>query len=109
MEDSRYKDIQGIDGEDDQGGLGMAKAAIDAERREEMIVTGNDGLREGQDAVLDGRLDRTVLMRPGHGPEALFLLYPAVALLRAGVHGDSFYMSRIPDGLFADKTTIADQ
>ena len=106
---ARYPEIDGMYGGDDQGALGFSKAALDAGRREEMVITGNDGLREGQDAVFDGRLDGTVVMRRGHGPEALFLMYQAAALMRGGVHGDAFYLSHIPDEIFVDQTTIGDQ
>jgi ribose transport system substrate-binding protein len=106
---ARFPEIDGMYGGDDQGALGFAKAAVDAGRREEMVITGNDGLREGQDAVFDGRLDGTVVMRRGHGPEALFLMYQAAALMRGGVHGDAFYLSHIPDEIFVDQTTIGDQ
>jgi ABC-type sugar transport system substrate-binding protein len=86
---SRFPDLQGIWGGDDQGALGIQKAALDAGRREEVLIVGAEGLKEGQDAVWDGRLDMSNMTRRGHGPEAAMAFLFVEAMLRGNVHGDA--------------------
>lgn len=86
---SRFPDLQGIWGGDDQGALGIQKAAVDAGRREDVLIVGAEGLKEGQDAVADGRLDMSNMTRRGHGPEAAMAFFFVEAMLRGNVHGDA--------------------
>jgi ABC-type sugar transport system substrate-binding protein len=105
----RFPDIQAIFGGDDQGALGFQKAAVDAGRREELIVIGVDGLREGQEGVADGRLDASIMFYWGHGPEAVGAIDQTLVLLRGGVHGDSVEMAHIFEMITVTKDNIAEQ
>ena len=93
-------------GGDDQGALGFQKAAVDAGRREELIVIGVDGLREGQEGVADGRLDASIMFYGGHGPEAVGAIDQTLVLLRGGVHGDSVEMAHIFEMITVTKDNI---
>jgi len=106
---ARFKDIKGVWTGDDQGGLGFSKAARDAGRREEMLIIGVDGLREGQEGVADGRLDMSMMPEKGHGPESARAIEQMAALLRGGVHGDAFEMMHVVNKIVVTKDTIAQQ
>ena len=86
---ARFADLDAIWGGDDQGALGIHKAAVDAGRREEVLIVGAEGLKEGQDAVRDGRLDMSNMTTRGHGPEAAMAFLFVEAMLRGNVHGDA--------------------
>lgn len=105
----RFPDLQCIFGGDDQGGLGFSKAATDAGRRDEMLVLGVDGLREGQEGVMDGRLDASIMFKWGHGPEAVGCVDQTLNLVRGGVHGDAIEMAHVYEMVTVDKTNIMDQ
>ena len=70
---------------------------------------GVDGLREGQEAVADGRLDSSVMMLWGHGPESVLAADYAFSLVRANLHGDAMESAHIIESITADKGNIADQ
>ncbi len=105
---SRFPDIQGMFGGNDQAALGFDKAAVEAGRREGMVITGNDGFSEGQEALLDGRLDMTVMIRRQLGPQAANFVYITLALLRGGVHGDAFELAHIVDTVPVTKDNLAE-
>ena len=86
---ARFAELDGIWGGDDQGALGIYKAAVDAGRREGVLIVGAEGLKEGQDAVRDGRLDMSNMTTRGHGPEASMALFFVESMLRGNVHGDA--------------------
>ncbi len=86
---ARFPELDGIWGGDDQGALGIYKAAVDAGRREGVLIVGAEGLKEGQDAVRDGRLDMSNMTTRGHGPEAAMALFFVESMLRGNVHGDA--------------------
>ncbi len=94
---------------EDQQGIGMRKAAVDAGRSEGLIITGCDGQKEGQEAVGDGRLDMSVMMQRGFGPEALGAVDMVEALIRGEVHGDAIQAGHFPPQLPVTADTIADQ
>jgi ABC-type sugar transport system substrate-binding protein len=105
----RFPDIQGIFGGDDQGALGFSKAATDAGRREDLVIVGVDGLKEGQEGVADGRLDASIMFYWGHGPEAVGAVDHTLTLLRGGVHGDTVEMAHIFEMITVDKSNIDEQ
>ena len=105
----RFPDIMAIYGGEDQGALGFSKAATDLGRRDEMLIIGNDGLREGQEAVADGRLDASIAIKWGLEPEAVSCTDQIFCLLRGGVHGDAISMSHIFEMVTVDKNNIAEQ
>ena len=74
-----------------------------------MLIVGADGLREGQEAVADGRLDASVMMQIGHGPESILVADYAFALVRANLHGDAMESAHLIEVITADKGNIADQ
>ena len=98
-----------IYGGEDQGALGFSKASTDLGRRDEMLIIGNDGLREGQEAVADGRLDASVAIKWGLEPEAVSCTDQIFCLLRGGVHGDAIGMAHIFEMVTVDKNNIAEQ
>jgi len=104
-----YPDIQGVFFGNDSASLGFSKAALDAGRREEMLIVGADGLREGQEAIADGRLDAGAMMFWGQGPETVQAWEYAVSMLRAGLNGDAMESAHIIESIVADKDTIAAQ
>ena len=106
---SRFPDLQGIWGGDDQGALGIQKAAEDAGRREDVLIVGAEGLKEGQDAVKDGRLDMSNMTRRGHGPEAAMAFLFVEAMLRGNVHGDALEGMHSIRRVNVTKENIADQ
>ena len=73
-----------------------------------MVITGNDGFSEGQEALLDGRLDMTVMIRRQLGPQAANFVYITLALLRGGVHGDAFELAHIVDTVPVTKDNLAE-
>jgi ABC-type sugar transport system substrate-binding protein len=91
----RFPDLQGIFGGEDQGALGIAKAYEDAGRREDVLIAGCDGLKDGQDGVRTGRLDVSVMMKHGQGPEISGSFDQSLAMWRGGAHADGFEMARI--------------
>ena len=105
----RLSDIQGVFFGNDTASMGFSKAARDLGRREEMLIVGVDGLREGQEAVVDGRLDSSVMMLWGHGPESVLAADYAFSLVRANLHGDAMESAHIIESITADKGNIADQ
>jgi ABC-type sugar transport system substrate-binding protein len=105
----RLSDIQGVFYGNDTASMGFSKAARDLGRREEMLIVGADGLREGQEAVADGRLDASVMMKIGHGPESILVADYAFALVRANLHGDAMESAHLIEVITADKGNIADQ
>jgi hypothetical protein len=74
-----------------------------------MLIAGVDGLREGQEAVADGRLDMSVMMIGGHGPEAVLAMDFSFALVRAKLHGDAMESAHITESISVTKENIADQ
>ena len=91
---SNLADVQGIFGGDDLGALGIHTAAVDAGRRDGLLITGVDGFKAGQDGVADGSLDMSVMIRSGHGPEAIRAMDFVEAMIRGGpIHGDSAWFS----------------
>jgi ABC-type sugar transport system substrate-binding protein len=91
---SNLADVQGIFGGDDLGALGIHRAAVDAGRRDGLLITGVDGFKAGQDGVADGSLDMSVMIRAGHGPEAIRAMDFVEAMIRGGpIHGDSAWFS----------------
>ncbi len=105
----RFPQIDAMFGGDDQGALGFNRAAVDLGRRDQLLIAGVDGLREGQEAVRDGRLDVSTMFRRGHGPEAESCILFTAALLRGEVHGDLTQSMHLFKLLAVDKTTIDDQ
>ena len=102
----RFPQIDAMYGGDDQGALGFHKAAVDLGRRDEMLIAGSDGLREGQEAIADGRIDVSTMARRGHGPEGEASILFTAAFLRGKVHGDLTQTCHIIKLLSVDKTTM---
>jgi ribose transport system permease protein len=105
----RFGEVDGCFYGNDEAAIGFGRAASDLGRREEMLIVGVDGLREGQEAVADGRMDASVMMKFGHGPESVLAHDYALSLLRAGLHGDSMESAHIVESITATKENIADQ
>ena len=105
----RFPDVQGCFFGNDEASIGFSKAASDLGRRDEMLIAGVDGLREGQEAVADGRLDMSVMMIGGHGPEAVLAMDFSFALVRAKLHGDAMESAHITESISVTKENIADQ
>ena len=102
----RFPDIQGAFWGNDEAAIGFSRAASDLGRKDEIRVGGADGLREGQEAVADGRLDVSNMMVFGHGPEATLSMDYVLALLRANLHGDSMSGMHITPMIAVDRTNI---
>jgi ribose transport system substrate-binding protein len=105
----RFPQIDAIFGGDDQGALGMYRAAVDVGRRDDLLIAGVDCLREGQEALVDGRLDVSTCFRRGHGPEAAACMLFTAALMRGNVHGDLTQTCHVFKLLAVDKDTVAQQ
>ena len=105
----RFPQVDAMFGGDDQGALGFNRAAVDVGRRDQLLIAGVDGLREGQEAIVDGRLDVSTMFRRGHGPEAEACILFTAALLRGEIHGDLTQTCHLFKLLAVDKTNIADQ
>jgi ABC-type sugar transport system substrate-binding protein len=105
----RFPDIKGVFYGNDEAAIGFGRAAGDLNRREEMLIVGVDGLREGQEGVADGRLDASVMMKFGHGPESVLAADYALSLVRANLHGDSMESAHLIESITATKENIADQ
>jgi ABC-type sugar transport system substrate-binding protein len=105
----RFPQIDAMFGGDDSAAVGMATAAIDRGRREGMLIAGVDGLKIGQEAIRDGRLDVSTMFRRGTGPELVANFYFNAALLRGNVHGDLLQACHVIKRLAVDKTNIDEQ
>jgi ABC-type sugar transport system substrate-binding protein len=92
---SRFPKVDAIWGGDDQSALGFHKAAVDAGRRDEVLIIGQASTKVGQDAIREGRLDASVSPRRGHGPEQVASVDLVEALLRGDIHGDSMQAMHI--------------
>lgn len=102
----RFPQVDAMFGGDDQGALGFNRAAVDVGRREGMLIAGVDGLREGQEAIRDGRLDVSTMFRRGHGPEAEACILFCAALMRGDIHGDLTQACHLFKLIAVDKTMI---
>ena len=106
---TRFPEIQGVYFGNDDASVGFSRAATDLGRRDEMLIVGVDGLRAGQEAVADGRLDMSVMMIYGFGPEAVLAADYAFSLVRANQHGDAMEGAHITEVLDVTKENLADQ
>ncbi len=106
---TRFPEVHGIWAGDDQSALGFAKAAVDVGRRDEVLIVGAEGLKEGQDAIWDGRLDMSVMTRRGLGPEAAMAFLFIEGMLRGNVHGDAIEGFHVIKRVTVTKENIADQ
>ncbi len=105
----RFPDVQGVFFGNDEASIGFERAARGLDRREEMLIAGTDGLREGQEAVADGRLDMSVMALWGHGPEALIAMDLTFAYVRADLHGDAMESMHPSELVAVTKENLAEQ
>lgn len=92
----RFPQIDGVFGGNDGQAFGIAQAAQEAGRRNQMLIVGCDALKQGQDAVRSGLLDASI----GQNQQLQCEIAAGVAegLLRVGLDGNGVYgMYNIPN------------
>jgi ABC-type sugar transport system substrate-binding protein len=105
----KFAEVQGAFFGNDQASIGFERAARELGRRDGMLIVGNDGLREGQEAVADGRLDMSVMALWGHGPEALIAMDLVFAYVRGNLHGDAMESMHRTEVVAVTKENLAEQ
>lgn len=105
----RFPQIDAMYSGEDGTAVGMATAAMDVGRREGMLIGGCDGLKIGQEALADGRIDVSAFFLKGTGPELVACFNYNAALLRGKVHGDLMEAAHNIKRLAVDITNIAEQ
>lgn len=106
---SRFPEIDAIWAGEDQSALGFHKAAVDAGRRDGLLIIGQAGTKAGQDAIRNGSLDATVAPRRGLGPEAIYSVDMVEAMLRGNIHGDAMQSMHIMKNVVVTKENIDQQ
>ena len=106
---SRFPEVDAIWGGDDQSALGFHKAAVDAGRRDDVLIIGQASTKVGQDAIREGRLDASVSPRRGHGPEQVASVDLVEALLRGNIHGDAMQAMHIIKNVMVTTENIDQQ
>ena len=103
---SGFADLQGVFGGDDRGALGFHDAAMEAGRRDGLLISGVDGLQEGRDAIADGSLDMSVMLIGGHREAAIGVIDMMEALLRGNTHGDAMDSMHLIKSLVVTKENL---
>jgi ABC-type sugar transport system substrate-binding protein len=106
---ARFPQIDAIWGGDDQSALGFHKAAVDAGRRDDVIIVGQASTKVGQDAIREGRLDASVSPRRGHGPEQIASVDLVEALLRGNIHADAMQAMHIIKNTMVTRENLDEQ
>ncbi len=106
---ARFPQIDAIWGGDDQSALGFHKAAVDAGRRDSVIIVGQASTKVGQDAIREGRLDASVSPRRGHGPEQIASVDLVEALLRGNIHADAMQAMHIIKNIMVTRENLDEQ
>jgi ABC-type sugar transport system substrate-binding protein len=89
--------------------LGFHKAAVDAGRRDTVIIVGQASTKVGQDAIREGRLDASVSPRRGHGPEQIASVDLVEALLRGNIHADAMQAMHIIKNTMVTRENLDEQ
>ncbi len=105
---SSFPDLQGIFGGDDLGALGVHDAAVEAGRRDGLLIAGVDGLQKGRDGVADGSLDMSVMLIGGHREAAIGVIDMLEALVRGDTHGDAMDAMHFIKSLVVTKESLAE-